>query len=229
MKKLSKKYQDALKKIENNKLYKLEEAIPILLETSTCKFDASVEIHMNLNVDVRHADQIVRGTIVLPHGTGKKVKIAAFVESDLVNDAKNAGAELAGLEELIEEIKKGNINFDIAIAQPQVMKKLGQIAKTLGTKGLMPNPKAGTVTANIVETITEIKKGKVEYKTDKNGIIHGLVGKVSFKDQKILENSQNFIKAVIDSKPSGVKGVFLKSIALTTTMGPSIRLDLNQF
>ncbi len=226
-KKLAKKYASALEKIDQKKLYTLSEASKLAVETSTTKFDSSVEIHMNLNVDVRHADQIVRGTIVLPNGTGKKVRIAAFVEADQAKEAKDAGADIAGLEDVIEDIKKGKINFDIAIAQPQVMKNLGQIAKILGTKGLMPSPKSGTVTLEIVKAIREIKKGKIEYKTDKTGIIHGIVGKVSFGAEKIEENLKTFVKAVIDSKPSGAKGQYINSIVLTTTMGPGIKIDLS--
>ena len=223
----SKKYTDALKKIEKDKLYTLQEASNLVLETATTKFDSSVEIHVNLNVNVKHADQIVRGTIILPHGSGKKIRIAAFVESDQIKPATDAGADLAGLDDLIQDVKKGKINFDIAIAQPQVMKNLGQIAKNLGTKGLMPNPKAGTVTPDIVKTITEIKKGKVEYKTDKTGIIHCTIGKVSFGKDKVYENAKALMTEIIAAKPAVVKSSYIKSITLASTMGPGIKVDFN--
>ena len=225
-KKFAKKYTEVLKKIDQEAAYSIKDAAKLAVETATTKFDSSVEIHMNLNIDVKQADQMVRGTLVLPNGTGKEIKIAAFVEADQVKAAKDAGATLAGLEELIEEVKKGNINFDIAIAQPQVMRDLGKIAKHLGTKGLMPNPKAGTVTPNIVDAIKEIKKGKVEYKADKTGIIHGMVGKVSFGIDKVEENIQTYIDAVMNAKPSGLKGNYVQSIFVTTSMGPSIRIEL---
>jgi large subunit ribosomal protein L1 len=227
MKHFGKKYRDAVTKREKDTLYSLKEAIKLATETSTTKFDSSVEIHANLNVNVKHADQMIRGTIGLPHGTGKKVRIAAFVESDKVAEAKKAGAELAGLDDLIEAVSKGEINFDIAIAEPQVMKELGKIAKTLGTKGLMPNPKTGTVTTDIVKTIEEIKKGKVEYRTDKQGIIHCMVGKVSFGAEKLYENAKTVLDVIIASKPDSVKGTYMISLSVASTMGPGIKVDLN--
>lgn len=227
MKKLSKKYAAALELVNKDKLYTLEEAAKLLTETSTTKFDSSIELHVNLNVDVRHADQIVRGTVVLPHGSGKKVKIAAFTETDMEKDAKSAGADLVGTENLIAEISKGNIEFNIAVAQPQVMKELGKIAKILGTKGLMPSPKAGTVTPDIVQAITEIKKGKVEYKTDKSGIIHVSAGKVSFGKDKILENVKSLTDAIMAARPASVKGTYVISVSVSTTMGPGIKIDPN--
>jgi large subunit ribosomal protein L1 len=227
MKHFGKKYRDAVTKREKDTLYSLKEAIKLATETSTTKFDSSVEIHANLNVNVKHADQMIRGTIGLPHGTGKKVRIAAFVESDKVAEAKKAGAELAGLDDLIEAVSKGEINFDIAIAEPQVMKELGKIAKTLGTKGLMPNPKTGTVTTDIVKTIEEIKKGKVEYRTDKQGIIHCMVGKVSFGAEKLYENAKTVLDVIIASKPDSVKATYMISLSVASTMGPGIKVDLN--
>lgn len=227
MAKHGKKYQAAASKIDAAKLYSLEEAVKLAAESATTKFDSSFELHMNLNVDVRHADQIVRGTVTLPHGTGKVVRIAAFVEGDQVKVAKDAGADLAGMEDLINDVKKGIINFDIAIAQPQTMKELGQIARVLGPKGLMPSPKAGTVTTDVAKTIQEIKKGQVEYKTDKTGIIHCMVGKVSFGASKLLENVKAIIEPVLAAKPTAVKGSYVLSVALTTTMGPGVRVDLS--
>ncbi len=225
MAKRAKKYNEVLEKIDQEKLYSIEEAVALVVESSTTKFDSTIEVHYNLNCDVKHADQIVRGTISLPNGTGKTVRIAAFVEADQVKAAKDAGAEMAGLEELIDEVKKGNINFDIAVAQPQVMKNLGKIARDLGTKGLMPNPKAGTVSADIVKTITEIKKGKMEYKTDKNGLIHSIIGKVSFGKDKIKENLEALTDVIKEAKPNAIKGIYINSISISTTMGPGIKIQ----
>lgn len=225
MAKHGKKYAAAAAKVEKDTLYTLEDAAKLAVETSTTKFDASVEVHINLNVDVRHADQIVRGIVVLPHGTGKKVRIAAFVESDQVAAAKKAGADLAGMEDLINEVKKGNIEFDIAIAQPAVMKDLGQIARILGPKGLMPSPKAGTVTDNVVATIEEIKKGQVEYRTDKTGIIHCIAGKTSFGGAKIFENVKTIVDAVLAAKPAAVKSSYVKSVTLASSMGPGVKVN----
>lgn len=222
-----KKYVAAAAKVDGKKLYPFDEAVKLALETSFTKFDASVEVHMNLNVDVRHADQIVRGTLALPHGTGKTVRIAAFVESDQVAAAKAAGADLAGLEDLIEKVKKGEMDFDIAIAQPQTMKDLGQIARVLGPKGLMPSPKAGTVTTDIAKTIKEIKAGQVEYRTDKTGIIHCMIGKVSFGDSKVIENARALTDAVLAAKPAAVKSAYIKSVTFTTSMGPGVKVDLS--
>ncbi|PCI24911.1 50S ribosomal protein L1 [Candidatus Peregrinibacteria bacterium] len=224
-KKLSKKYAAAAAKVDFDKKYALEEAVALLIETSTTKFDSSIELHVNLNVNVKHADQIVRGTTILPHGTGKKVRVAAFVEADKEAEAKKAGADLVGLETLIASIEKGKIDFDVAVAQPQVMKSLGKIARTLGTKGLMPNPKAGTVTPDIGKAIEEIKKGKVEYKTDKTGIIHSVLGKVSFGKAKLLENIKLLLELIVQARPVAVKGTYIISVSLSTTMGPGIAVD----
>ncbi|MBT4936489.1 50S ribosomal protein L1 [Candidatus Peregrinibacteria bacterium] len=221
----SKKYKAALEKIDQEKLYDIKEASSLAIETSVTKFDSSVEIHINLSVDVKHADQIVRGTLVLPHGTGKTPRIAAFTEADKEKEAKDAGADLVGLDNLIAEVSKGNIDFDIAVAEPAVMKNLGKIAKNLGTKGLMPSPKAGTVTPDIVKAITEIKKGKVEYKTDKNGLIHCMIGKVSFGADKIEENAKMLLDAILAAKPSAVKGKYINSISLASTMGPGVSVE----
>jgi large subunit ribosomal protein L1 len=224
-KKLAKKYAEALGQLDPNKLYSLSEAAELITKTSTTKFDSSVELHINLNVNVKHADQIVRGTLIPPHGTGKKLRIAAFVEGDSVKACKDAGADEVGLEELIQDVKKGAINFDVAVAQPQVMKHLGKVAKILGQKGLMPNPKSGTVTPDPVQAIAEIKKGKIEYKTDKSGIIHCLVAKVSFGADKIMENVKPILEAVASAKPSAIKGTYVKSVVLATSMGPGIKVD----
>lgn len=222
-----KKYRAALEKIQKGRLYSVDEAVPLLKETAVTKFDSSVEIHVKLGVDPRHADQMVRGTLALPGGTGKEVKVIAFVGDDSVKAAKAAGAAEAGSDELIEKITGGWLGFDVAVATPEIMKKLGKIAKTLGQKGLMPNPKAGTVTTDVEKTIHEIKAGKVEYRIDKFGIVHNMIGKVSFSDQDLLSNIQTFIRAIKEAKPSAAKGNYLQSITLTTTMGPAIRIDLS--
>lgn len=228
MAKKGKKYIEAAKKLEGISSCDIAQAVKLLKETSTVKFDATCEIHIKLGVDTTQADQLVRSTISLPHGTGKQIRVIAIVPEDKVKEAKAAGAVRAGLEELIEDIQKGWLEFDIAIASPEVMKDLGKVAKILGTKGLMPNPKAGTVTPEITKTIAEIKKGRVEYRTDKLGQIHQVFGKVSFTEEQLAENLKSFIKAIVDSKPSAIKGTYIQSISLATTMGPGIRLDLSK-
>ena len=224
----SKKYKAALEKVDIEKVYSLKEACALAIDTSTTKFDSSIELHVNLNVNVKHADQIVRGTAVLPHGTGKKVRIAAFTGPDKEQEAKDAGADLVGIDSLIDDISKGIINFDIIVADPAVMKNLGKVAKNLGTKGLMPSPKAGTVTPNIKKAIEEIKKGKIEYKTDKQGIIHSMIGKSSFEADKIEANVHMILDLIIAAKPAAVKGTYIQSIVLSSTMGPGIKLSLSQ-
>jgi len=220
-------YYEKHQKIEK-KEYPLAEAVKLLKTVASTKFDETCELHINLNADPKHADQTVRGQIILPNGTGKKVKIAAFVSEENVEKAKKAGAFKAGLETMIEEIKKGKIDFDIAVAEPAVMKTLAKVAKKLGQKGLMPNPKAGTVTPDIEKTIKEINKGKVEFKNDKNAIIHTIFGKMSFDAEKLIENAQTLLKAIIEARPSGIKGTYINSIAITATMSPSIRLNVNE-
>jgi len=226
MPKHGKKYREAADLIEKNKRYSLSEAVALLKKTSTTKFDSSCEIHMHLGVNPKHAEQMVRSTVVLPHGIGRDVRVVAFVNDDYVKEAKSAGAVEAGSEELIEKITKGWLDFDVAVATPDMMKSLAKIAKTLGQKGLMPNPKAGTVTQEVGTTISEIKKGKVEFRTDKLANLHNSFGKVSFDEAKLLENVKTYLKAVNDVKPAGVKGNYIKSISLTTTMGPSIHVDI---
>ncbi len=228
MPKKSKKYREAAKLVADVEAADMNQAVDLLKNTSTTKFDSSCEIHINLGIDPTHADQLVRSTIVLPHGTGKKIRVIAFVPDDKVKEAKDNGAVEAGLEDLIEKIQKGFLDFDIAIATPDVMKNLAPIAKTLGTKGLMPNPKAGTVTTEVGKTINDIAGGRVEYRTDKLGQIHQIFGKVSFSEDQLKENLKTFIKAVNDAKPSAVKGTFIKTISVATTMGPGINLDVNK-
>lgn len=223
-----KKYRAAVEKLQGKDNCSLEEAVQLLKETSVTTFDSTCEIHMRLGIDPTHADQLVRSTITLPHGTGKTLRVIAFVPDNKVKEALDAGAVKAGKEELIEEITKGFMDFDIAVATPDVMKDLGKIAKTLGTKGLMPNPKAGTVTPTPGKTIKEIAGGRVEYRTDKQGQIHQIFGKVSFSEDQLKENLTTFVKAVVDAKPSGVKGQFIKNLSVATSMGPGITLDVSK-
>jgi len=207
------------------KLYTIKEAVELLKDTSTTKFDSSTDIAMNLGIDPKHADQMLRGTLALPHGTGKEVIVIAFVDDDKIKEAKAAGAIEAGSEDLVEKISKGWLDFDIAVAAPDQMKKLGKIAKTLGQKGLMPNPKAGTVTPEPGKTIEEIKKGRIEYKNDKEGNLHNIFGKVSFGPDKLEENLRTYLKTVQEAKPSGVKGTYINSVTISTSMGPGIKID----
>jgi large subunit ribosomal protein L1 len=220
-----KKYKKAAEMVDPNTLYDLDKAIELLKATSTTKFDSSCEIHLKLGVDVKQAEQMVRSTVTLPNGTGKDVRVIAFVADDKVKDALAAGASKAGLDDLIEEITKGFLGFDVAVASPDVMKNLGKVAKILGTKGLMPNPKAGTVSPDIVGTIKDLKKGKVEFRADKQGQIHNIFGKVSFDADKLKENLKTLVKAISDAKPSTMKGTYIKTVAIATTMGPGIKLD----
>ncbi len=228
MAKHGKKYRKALELVDTNAAYDLTEAVSLLKKTATTKFDASLEVHLRLGVDPTHADQMVRSTVALPHGTGKEVRVIAFVAEDKAKEAKEAGAIKAGMEEIIEEIQKGFLDFDVAVATPDAMKSLAKVAKILGTKGLMPNPKAGTVTTEIAKTIKEIKKGKVEYRTDKQAQIHQIFGKASFTEDQIKENLKAFLKAIVDTKPATVKGTYIKNIGVATTMGPGVRLDVSK-
>ena len=227
MKKFGKNYRQASEKLEKGKMYTLAEAMKLATETSTTKFDATVEIHVNTGTDPKHADQIVRDTVVPPHGTGKSQRIAVFCDDTKADEAKKAGADVVGLEDLVEKVLKGDIDFDVAIAQSSVMKDIAKVAKVLGPKGLMPSPKSGTVTEDIKKAVEEIKKGKVEFRNDKAGIVHSILGKVSFGDKKLLENAQVFMRALVDAKPSGIKGVYLKKITVTTSMGPGISVDIS--
>jgi len=224
MKKFGKKYEEA-KKLITSDIYSLVDAIELLKKTSTTKFDASVEVHLNLNLDPKLADQNIRFSVSLPHGTGKNVRVVAFVDEGQVKEAMDAGADAAGTVELIEKIEKGWLDFDVAIANPNQMKNLSKIAKILGQKRLMPSPKSGTVTPEIAKTIGELKKGKVEIRLDKFANAHNIFGKVSFDSEKLKENLESLIKAVLEAKPASTKGSYVKNITLTTSMGPSIKLD----
>lgn len=207
--------------------YPMDEACELVSQLSTTKFDATVEAHIRIAADTTQADQLVRTTVNLPHGTGKTVRVAAFVPDDLVKEAKSAGADIAGNDDLMKSIEGGTIDFDIAVAVPAMMKNLGKIAKTLGQKGLMPNPKAGTVTDNIAKAIEEVKKGRIECKMDKFGIIHVPFGKVSFGGKKLAENLEVLMAALKEARPTGIKGTYVASLSIAPTMGPGVKVELN--
>ncbi|MBR1376305.1 MAG: 50S ribosomal protein L1 [Bacilli bacterium] len=227
--KRSKKYVEVASKVEKGKLYTIEEACKLVKETSVTKFDASVELAMNLNLDTKKADQQLRGAIVLPNGTGKSARVLVLAKGDAAKKAKEAGAEFVGDADMIEKIEKENwFDFDVIIATPDMMPALGKIGKVLGPKGLMPNPKTGTVTMDTAKAVSEVKKGRVEYRTDSFGIVHTLVGKVSFSDSALVENVNSFISVILKSKPTTVKGDYIKSISISTTMGPGIKIDPKQ-
>ena len=220
-----KKYQEAAKLIEKGKVYALKEAIELALKANPAKFDASVEIHARLGVDPRQADQNIRTTLVLPNGNGKTVHVAVFAPLDVCKTAKTAGADIAEDEEFLKKLDKGVIDFDVLISTPQYMPKLGKFARLLGPKGLMPNPKAGTVTMDVEKAVKEAKAGKVEYRVDKQAIVHIGVGKVSFGADKLLENANAFFDSLKAQKPASLKGSYVKSVFITTTMGPSIQIE----
>ena len=227
-KKVNKKRAALLEKIEVEKNYALEEATSLLTELKSAKFDETVEIALNLNVDPRHADQMLRGSVVLPNGTGKVVRVAVFAKDDKADEAKAAGADLVGSDDLIDAIKEGNIDFDTVIATPNMMGTLGKVARILGPKGLMPNPKTGTVTMDITKAVTEAKGGKVNFRTDKKGNIHAGIGKVSFGAEKILENLETFVQTINKVKPASAKGRYITNAAISLTMSPAITLDASE-
>ena len=230
MKKQSKKYTEAVSKIEKSKLYSAIDAIKLAKETSTAKFDASVEVAMKLNLDTKKSDQQLRGAVVLPNGTGKSKKVLVIAKGDNAKIATEAGADYVGDTDMLTKIEKENwFDFDVIIATPDMMAQLGKLGKVLGPKGLMPNPKTGTVTTDVKKAIDDVKKGRVEYRTDSYGNVHGLIGKVSFDDEKLLENLKTFVDVIIKSKPTTVKGTYVKNISVTTTMGPGIKIDINSF
>ena len=220
-----KKYQEAYKLVEKNKVYTLKDALELALKTSPVKFDASVEAHVRLGVDPRQADQNIRTTIVLPNGNGKTVRVAVFAPLDVCKTAKAAGADIAEDEEFLKQLEKGEINFDVLISTPAYMPKLGKFARLLGPKGLMPNPKAGTVTTDVEKAVKESKAGKVEYRVDKQSIVHIGLGKVSFGTDKLIENANTFFDSLKAQKPASLKGTYVKSVFITTTMGPSISVE----
>lgn len=230
MKKKSKKYLQALELIEKGKAYTKEEAVSLVKKTSTSKFDGSVEVAMNLNLDTRKSDQQLRGALVLPNGTGKTKRVLVLSKTDQAKVAKEAGADYVGDVDLVEKIEKENwLDFDVIIATPEMMPQLGKLGKVLGPRGLMPNPKTGTVTTDVKKAIDDIKKGRVEYRTDSYGNVHAIIGKVSFDDAKLVENLDAFVSVILKSKPSTVKGQYLKNVSISATMGPGIKIDLSSF
>ena len=228
--KKGKKYVEAAKLVEKNKLYTKEEAISLVKKTSTTKFDASVELAMNLNLDTKKADQQLRGTICLPNGTGKTKKKLVIAKGPKALEAKQAGADYVGDTDYLEKIEKENwFDFDVLIATPDMMPQLGKLGKVLGPKGLMPNPKTGTVTMDISKAVAEVKQGRIEYRTDSYGNVHVIIGKVSFDSKQLLENLEAFVSLILKTKPSVVKGAYVKNISIATTMGPGIKIDVNSF
>ncbi len=221
-----KNFRKAAEQIEKDKAYNLEEAVAIAQKTSSVKFDATVELHIRLGVDPRHADQNIRDNLVLPAGTGKTVRVAVLADVDDAAAAKKAGADVAGIDEILKDLDKGQLNFDTLIATPSQMAKLGKYARVLGPRGLMPNPKSGTVTTDVTKAVSEAKAGRVEYRVDSTGIVHLGVGKVSFTPAQLAENIQAVFASIKSNKPNSLKGTYIKAIHLTTTMGPSIVVDL---
>ena len=225
-----KKYNESAKLIETGKLYDVNEAVDIAVKTGTAKFDETVEIHVRLGVDSRHADQQVRGAVVLPNGTGKKVRTLVFAKGDKADAAKEAGSDYVGAEELIAKIQNENwMDFDVVIATPDMMGIVGRLGKVLGPRGLMPTPKAGTVTPDVARAVTEAKAGKIEYRLDKTNIIHCPIGKVSFGAEKLQQNFDALMDAIVKAKPAATKGQYIKSCVIATTMGPGIKLNVARF
>ena len=222
---ISKKRKESLAKIEKNKIYTIAEASALVKDTSTTKFDASVDLAVRLGVDPRKANQMVRGVVTLPHGTGKDVKVLALVTPDKEQDAKDAGADYVGLDEYIDKIKGGWTDVDVIVTMPSVMGKIGPLGRVLGPRGLMPNPKTGTVTMDIAKAVSDVKAGKIDFKVDRYGIVHAAVGKVSFDAAKIQENAEELVRTLVRMKPSAAKGTYIKSISLSSTMGPGVAVD----
>ena len=228
--KRGKKYQEVAKLVDRSKLYDIGEAIELVKKTKTAKFDESVELHIRTGCDGRHADQQIRGAVVLPHGTGKTVRVLVFAKGLKVDEATAAGADYVGGEELIPKIQNdGWLDFDVVVATPDMMGVVGRLGRVLGPKGLMPNPKAGTVTMDVTKAVNDIKAGKIEYRLDKANIVHVPVGKASFTDEQLVENVKALMEAIVKAKPAALKGTYLKSISLASTMGPGIKLNPQQF
>ena len=226
MAKHGKKYLEAQKLLEEGKLYQPQEAVSLLKQMNYVKFDPTLEIHMKLGVDPRHADQMVRGVAMLPAGTGKEVKVLVFAQGEKVAEAEAAGADFVGLDDLIKQIEADWTGFDVAIATPDVMGKVGRLGKKLGPRGLMPSPKAGTITFDIAKTVREVKAGRVEFKVDKTALLHIPAGKLSFNEEALMANITSVVDAVVRARPTGAKGTYVKSVVLTSTMSPGIRLDV---
>ncbi|CEO90136.1 MAG TPA: 50S ribosomal protein L1 [Syntrophaceticus sp.] len=224
MAKRGKKYQTALEKIDRHHFYEPEEALTLVKDNATAKFDETVELSVRLGIDPRHADQQVRGAVVLPHGTGKSRKVLVFAKGDKAQEATDAGADYVGAEELVEKVQKGWLDFEVAVATPDMMSLVGRLGKLLGPRGLMPNPKTGTVTFDIERAVKEIKAGKIEYRADKTGIVHAPIGKASFPLEKLKENYATLIDILIKARPAAVKGQYLRSIVVSSTMGPGVKI-----
>jgi len=229
MRKLSRRHTDNLQKTKNIVYSSIDEAVKILKETATTKFVESVELHANLNIDPKYADQQLRTTVTLPHGVGKQITIAVLTNEENFAEAQSAGADIVGNDDLIDQITQGAINFDLLIATPNMMPKLAKLGRVLGPKGLMPSPKSGTVSTSLETTLADFKRGKFEYKADKTGIVHVNFGKVNFTDLQLTENLQALYRSIEQNRPSGVKGKYFKSLSICTTMGPSLKLDLAMF
>jgi large subunit ribosomal protein L1 len=225
MAKQGKRIRQALEGVDRNKCYSVEDAVKLVKERAKTKFDETIEVAMNLGVDPRHADQMVRGVVDLPNGTGRSVRVAVFAKGDKADEAKKAGADIVGAEDLVETVQKGTIDFDRCIATPDMMPLVGRLGKVLGPRGLMPNPKVGTVTPDVAEAVQSAKGGAVEFRVEKAGIVHAGVGKASFSEQALVENVRAFTDAVVKAKPSGAKGTFLKKVAISSTMGPGVKIE----
>jgi large subunit ribosomal protein L1 len=223
----SRRYNELAKKLDAKKEYPLEDAVKLLKQSATAKFDESVDVAIRLGVDPRHADQVVRGTVALPHGTGKAVRVLVITKAAKEKEARDAGADHVGFDEYLKKINEGWFDFDVIIATPDVMGELGKLGKVLGPRGLMPNPKSGTVTMDVGKAVKEVRAGKIEFRVDKSGILHVNVGKASFDEKKIYDNVKAFIDTVVRLKPSSAKGTYLKSITISSTMGPGIPIDRN--
>ncbi len=229
-KKHGKKYMSALSLVEKGKEYPLEEAISLvkkMAEVTKRNFDQTVEMAIRLNVDPKYQDQMVRGSVILPHGLGKEIKVAVIAQGEKLKEAQEAGADFVGGDDLIQKIQQGWLDFDVLIATPDMMGKVGKLGRILGPRGLMPNPKTGTVTFDLAKAVKEAKSGKVDFKVDKAGIVHAPIGKVSFEEKALLENAKNLIRAVLDAKPSGAKGQYVRSITVSASMDPGVKIDIN--
>ena len=225
MPKHGKKYRTAAAQVEKSRLYSPQDAINLLKKISYSAFDGTVEVHMRLGVDPRHADQMVRGTAVLPHGTGRTVRVLVFAQGDKAREAEDAGADYVGAQDLVQRIEGGWLDFDVAVATPDMMGQVGRLGRILGPRGLMPNPRSGTVTFDVGRTVRDVKAGRVEFRVDRTALVHVPIGKVSFEDQRLLENLATLMDAIVAAKPSGAKGTYIRSVHVAATMSPGIRLD----